>query len=388
VQGKRILLIIGGGIAAFKCPDLIRRLTDQGARVRCILTAAGAQFVTPLTLSALTGDKVYGALFDLTDEAEMGHIQLSRDADLVVVAPATADLMAKMAAGLADDLASTALLATDKPVLVAPAMNVRMWEHAATRRNELSLFGNRTVAADQDVLDIEDGVGRVTPRRVSDERELVEPRARKAHRVRLVDQYDERLLIPFGPDRKVVDAAADVVDRIDDVPRQCADREEGHLLAPCHVEEHAIARLEPETDPVLLQTKVRFAGQRDVQGLFRQGDQHREVQVQLPLGHLAEEALKLRELSVAGHIADLDGAEAAQAVSGGEPDAAFGVLVRDQGVGARLDGLALEIEPNQDGGVLGLWESLLAPDSGGCEERQHQADRRPAPRCLPAHAPF
>ncbi len=135
LAGKRILLIISGGIAAYKCLELIRRLRERGAAVRCIVTKAGAQFVTPLSVSALSEDKVYGELFSLTDEAEMGHIQLSRDADLLVVAPATADLLARMATGRADDLASTALLATDKPVLVAPAMNVRMWEHAATKAN-------------------------------------------------------------------------------------------------------------------------------------------------------------------------------------------------------------------------------------------------------------
>jgi phosphopantothenoylcysteine decarboxylase/phosphopantothenate--cysteine ligase len=133
--GKRILLIVGGGIAAYKSLDLIRRLKERGIATRAILTQAGAQFVTPLSLAALTGDRVYQSLFDLTDESEMGHIQLSRDADLIVVAPATADLIARMAGGLANDLATTALLATDKPVLIAPAMNVRMWEHAATRRN-------------------------------------------------------------------------------------------------------------------------------------------------------------------------------------------------------------------------------------------------------------
>ena len=135
IDGKRILLIIAGGIAAYKSLELIRRLRDRGATVRAILTHAGAQFVTPLSVSSLTGDKVYQDLFSLTDEAEMGHIQLSRDADLLVVAPATADLIAKMAHGRADDLASTALLATDKPVLIAPAMNVRMWQHHATQRN-------------------------------------------------------------------------------------------------------------------------------------------------------------------------------------------------------------------------------------------------------------
>lgn len=136
---KRVLLIIGGGIAAYKSLELIRELSRRSIASRCILTRAGSEFVTPLSLSALSGDKVYGELFDLTDEAEMGHIELSRSADLVVVSPATADLMAKAANGLANDLASTTLLATDKPVLMAPAMNVRMWEHKATQRNLATL---------------------------------------------------------------------------------------------------------------------------------------------------------------------------------------------------------------------------------------------------------
>jgi phosphopantothenoylcysteine decarboxylase/phosphopantothenate--cysteine ligase len=139
LSGKHILLIIGGGIAAYKSLELIRRLREHGAGVRAVLTDAGSRFVTPLSVSSLTGDKVYQDLFDLTAESEMGHIALSRSADLVVAAPATADLMAKLVAGLAPDLASTALLATDKPVLVAPAMNVRMWQHAATKRNLAAL---------------------------------------------------------------------------------------------------------------------------------------------------------------------------------------------------------------------------------------------------------
>ena len=135
LTGKHILLIIGGGIAAYKSLELIRRLQDQGARVTPVLTRAGEEFVTPLSVSALAGSTVHRDLFDLTAEAEMGHIQLSRSADLLVVAPATADLMAKMAQAHANDLASTLLLATDTPVLVAPAMNVRMWDHPATQRN-------------------------------------------------------------------------------------------------------------------------------------------------------------------------------------------------------------------------------------------------------------
>ena len=139
MNGKNILLIISGGIAAVKTPDLIRKLTQAGARVIPVLTRSGAQFITPLSIAALAGSKVYIDLFDLTDEAEMGHIELSRSADLILVAPATAHIMAKMAQGLADDLASTLLLATDTPVMIAPSMNVRMWDHAATQRNLTTL---------------------------------------------------------------------------------------------------------------------------------------------------------------------------------------------------------------------------------------------------------
>lgn len=133
--GPRILLIIGGGIAAYKSCELVRMIRKSGGSVTCVLTEGGQQFVTPMALAALSGNKVYTSLFDLKDEVEMGHIQLSRDADLVVVCPATADLLAKMAAGIADDLATTLILATDKPVLTVPAMNVRMWEHGTTKRN-------------------------------------------------------------------------------------------------------------------------------------------------------------------------------------------------------------------------------------------------------------
>ncbi|KQS49163.1 MULTISPECIES: bifunctional phosphopantothenoylcysteine decarboxylase/phosphopantothenate--cysteine ligase CoaBC [unclassified Sphingomonas] len=136
---KRILLIVGGGIAAYKAAELIRLLKTSGHAVRCVMTEAAHHFVTPMTLAALSEDKVYTTLWDLKDEAEMGHIQLSREADLIVVAPATADLIARMATGMANDLATTLLLATDTPVLVAPAMNVRMWQHAATVRNVAQL---------------------------------------------------------------------------------------------------------------------------------------------------------------------------------------------------------------------------------------------------------
>jgi phosphopantothenoylcysteine decarboxylase/phosphopantothenate--cysteine ligase len=144
LSAKRVLLIVSGGIAAYKALELIRLLRGRGCSVSCVLTENGAHFVTPLSLQALSESKVYTDLFSLTDESEMGHIQLSRSADLVVVAPASADILAKMAAGLAGDLASTLLLATDKPVLVAPAMNVRMWQHAATMAN-MALLATRGI---------------------------------------------------------------------------------------------------------------------------------------------------------------------------------------------------------------------------------------------------
>jgi phosphopantothenoylcysteine decarboxylase/phosphopantothenate--cysteine ligase len=171
VRGKSILLIIGGGIAAYKSLELIRRLAERGVKTRAILTKAGAEFVTPLSVSALTGDKIYSDLFSLTDEAEMGHIQLSRAADLVVVAPATADLMAKMAHGLASDLASTTLLATDKPVLMAPAMNVRMWESASVRRNRAQLEKDGVLFAGPN--DGEMACGEFGPGRMAEPLEIV-----------------------------------------------------------------------------------------------------------------------------------------------------------------------------------------------------------------------
>jgi phosphopantothenoylcysteine synthetase/decarboxylase len=149
---KRILLIIGGGIAAYKSLELIRELKRRSVGTRAILTEAGKKFVTPMSVAALSGEKVHDDLFSLTDEVEMGHIELSRSADLVVVAPATADLMARHAHGICDDLATTALLATDKPVLMAPAMNVRMWLHPATQAN-LELLRSRGVS----VVDPDEG---------------------------------------------------------------------------------------------------------------------------------------------------------------------------------------------------------------------------------------
>ena len=170
-NAKRVLLIVSGGIAAYKSLEVIRRLRERGIAVRCILTAGGAQFVTPLSLSAISGDKVYGELFSLTDEAEMGHIQLSRDADLLLVAPATADILARMAQGLANDLATTALLATDKPVMVAPSMNVRMWTHPATQANLASLKARGTLFVGPNEGDM--ACGEYGPGRLAEPDEIV-----------------------------------------------------------------------------------------------------------------------------------------------------------------------------------------------------------------------
>ncbi|WP_428407406.1 bifunctional phosphopantothenoylcysteine decarboxylase/phosphopantothenate--cysteine ligase CoaBC [Hyphococcus sp.] len=170
---RRILLIIGGGIAAYKSLELIRELARRGVKTRAILTRAGAEFITPLSVASLSGEKCFTDLFDLTDEAEMGHIELSRSAELVVVAPATADLMAKAANGIANDLASTAILATDKKVMFAPAMNVRMWEHAATQRNLETLKSDGSMIVGPDKGDMacgEYGYGRMAePMQIADE---------------------------------------------------------------------------------------------------------------------------------------------------------------------------------------------------------------------------
>ena len=202
LAGKSVLLIVGGGIAAYKVHELVRLLKTRGAAARIILTRAAEQFVTPLALAALSGEKVYTALFSLTDEVEMGHIQLSRSADLLVVAPATADLMAKMANGLADDLASTALLATDKRVLLAPAMNVRMWRHPATQRNVETLKRDGVVLVGPN--DGEMACGEFGPGRMAEPNEILtaifdvlKPRAQPL--------AGKKVVITAGPTREPID---------------------------------------------------------------------------------------------------------------------------------------------------------------------------------------
>ena len=208
LAGKHILLIIGGGIAAFKSLDLIRRLRERGATVTPVLTRAGEEFVTPLSVSALAGQKLYRDLFDLGDEAEMGHIQLSRVADLVVVAPATADLMAKMASGVANDLASTLLLATDTPVLIAPAMNVRMWDHPATQRNLATLRGDGIHVVGPNDGDM--ACGEFGPGRMSEPLEIV-----AAVEAQLADGplKGRRILVTSGPTHEPIDPVRYIANR-------------------------------------------------------------------------------------------------------------------------------------------------------------------------------
>ena len=210
LQNKRILLIIGGGIAAYKSLELVRRLRERRAAVRAILTPAGAEFVTPLSLGALTGETVHQNLFDLTMESEMGHIALSRAADLVVVAPATADLMAKMANGHANDLATTALLSTDKPVLLAPSMNVRMWAHPATQRNLKQLLADGISIVGPDDGDM--ACGEFGPGRMAEPDDIVAAIERKlaAHKGPLSGY---KALVTAGPTREPIDPVRFIANR-------------------------------------------------------------------------------------------------------------------------------------------------------------------------------
>jgi phosphopantothenoylcysteine decarboxylase/phosphopantothenate--cysteine ligase len=229
LAGKRILLIVSGGIAAYKCLELIRRLRERGAAVRCILTEGGAQFVTPLSLAALSREQVYQDIFSLTDESEMGHLRLSREAELVLVAPATANILAKMANGIADDLASTALLATDRPIMVAPAMNTRMWENQATRANVKTLAARGVLRVGPNagaLAEDESGMGR-----------MAEP----AEILAAVESYfgaeaplsGRHALITSGPTHEAIDPVRYIANR--------SSGKQGHAIAA------ALARLGAET---------------------------------------------------------------------------------------------------------------------------------------------
>ncbi|MEM9967174.1 MAG: bifunctional phosphopantothenoylcysteine decarboxylase/phosphopantothenate--cysteine ligase CoaBC [Pseudomonadota bacterium] len=208
LEKKHILLIVSGGIAAYKSLELVRRLRERGAVVTPVMTKAAEQFVTPLSLSALAGQKVYRDLFDLGDEAEMGHIQLSRIADLVLVAPATADLMAKMAQGHADDLASTLLLATDTPVMIAPAMNVRMWDHPATQRNLAVLQGDAIKVVGPNSGDM--ACGEYGPGRMAEPPEII---AEIEAHFSVGPLNGKRVLVTSGPTHEPIDPVRYIANR-------------------------------------------------------------------------------------------------------------------------------------------------------------------------------
>ncbi|HAN63763.1 MAG TPA: bifunctional phosphopantothenoylcysteine decarboxylase/phosphopantothenate--cysteine ligase CoaBC [Rhizobiales bacterium] len=225
MQNKRILLIVGGGIAAYKSLDLVRRLKERGASVRAILTSGGAEFVTPLSLSVLTEEKAFTDLFDLKDEAEIGHIRLSREADLIVVAPATADLLAKMAHGLASDLATAVLLATDKRVLAAPAMNVRMWQHPATLRNMATLRADGILFVGPDEGEM--ACGEYGPGRMAEPAAILDSIERllgaKVAELLAGPLNGRRVLITSGPTHEPIDPVRYLANR--------SSGKQGHALA-------------------------------------------------------------------------------------------------------------------------------------------------------------
>src|SRR3984957_1929614 len=237
LSAARILLVIGGGVAAYKSLDLIRRLRERGASVRVIMTAAAKHFIAPLSAAALSGQKVYDDLFSLTDEAEMGHIELSREADLLVVAPATADLIARMATGLAHDMATTALLATDKRTLIAPAMNLRMWLHPATQRNVATLEKDGVLFVGP--MDGEMACGEFGPGRMAEPLEIVAavesalagptvlalpPNARAAGQARGGDSLAGRhVLVTSGPTHEAIDPVRFLANR--------SSGRQGHAIA-------------------------------------------------------------------------------------------------------------------------------------------------------------
>ncbi|MEC7185393.1 MAG: bifunctional phosphopantothenoylcysteine decarboxylase/phosphopantothenate--cysteine ligase CoaBC, partial [Pseudomonadota bacterium] len=281
---KRILLIVGGGIAAYKTPELVRQLVKEGADVQCLLSKSASEFVTALTLASVSGNKVYQNLFDLTDETEMGHIQLSRNADLVLVAPATADLMAKMAQGFANDLASTALLATDKPVMIAPAMNVRMWLHDATQRNLETLKNDGITIINPNEGDM--ACGETGPGRMAEPLEIMEAVA--------------EALMPKGPLKglKALITAGPTHEPIDPV-RYIANRssgKQGYAIA------EAIAGLGAET--LLVSGPVNLPDPEGVRVI--------RVETALEMAAACEEALPSQIAIMTAAVADWRTTESAQ----------------------------------------------------------------------------
>ena len=230
LEGKRLLLVISGGIAAYKCLDLIRRLRERDVHVRCVLTRAGESFVTPLSLATVSGERVFRDLFSLTDESEIGHIRLAREPDLVLVAPATANILAKMAAGIADDLATAVLLATDRPVMAAPAMNGRMWEHPATQANVARLAGRGVLFVGPEEGEMAEadewGTGRMTE--PADILAVIETFFAGAGRL-----HGRRAIVTSGPTFEAIDPVRYIANR--------SSGKQGHAIAG------ALARLGAET---------------------------------------------------------------------------------------------------------------------------------------------
>ena len=281
---KRILLIVGGGVSAYKTPELVRQLVKEGADIQCLLSKSGSEFVTALTLASVSGNKVYQNLFDLTDETEMGHIQLSRNADLVLVAPATANLMAKMAQGFANDLASTALLATDKPVMIAPAMNVRMWLHDATQRNLETLKNDGITIINPNEGDM--ACGETGPGRMAEPVEIMEAVA--------------EALMPKGPLKglKALITAGPTHEPIDPV-RYIANRssgKQGYAIA------EAIAGLGAET--LLVSGPVNLPDPEGVRVI--------RVETALEMAAACEEALPSQIAIMTAAVADWRTTESAQ----------------------------------------------------------------------------
>ncbi|HZH51882.1 MAG TPA: bifunctional phosphopantothenoylcysteine decarboxylase/phosphopantothenate--cysteine ligase CoaBC [Microvirga sp.] len=328
LRDKRILLVIGGGIAAYKSLDLIRRLRERGASVRCIMTAGAQEFVTPLAASAISGQRTHTDLFDREDEADIGHIRLARDADAVVVAPATANLMAKMAGGHADDLASTVLLATTLPILIAPAMNVRMWLHPATQRNVATLQadGVRVVGPNEGAMaEAETGPGRM-----SEPLEIV--------------AAVEKLLAPSGPlaGKHVIVTSGPTHEPIDPV-RYIANRssgKQGHAIARAVAE--AGARVTLVSGPVNLPdpagvTTVHVESARDMLAAV-------EAALPADIGIFAAAVADWRVANAGGQKIKKDGGRLPELALAENPDILATIARRNEGRPPLMVGFAAETE--------------------------------------------
>lgn len=328
LSGKRILLVIGGGIAAYKSLDLIRRLRERGVSVRCIMTAGAREFVTPLAASAISGQRTHTDLFDREDEADIGHIRLARDADAVVVAPATANLMAKMAGGHADDLASTVLLATTLPILIAPAMNVRMWLHPATQRSLATLQGDgvRVVGPNEGAMaEAETGPGRM-----SEPLEIV--------------AAVEQMLAPSGPlaGKHVIVTSGPTHEPIDPV-RYIANRssgKQGHAIARAAAE--AGARVTLVSGPVDLPdpvgvTTIRVESAREMLAAVEQA-------LPADIGVFAAAVADWRVANAGGQKIKKDGGKLPELALAENPDILATISRRTEGRPPLMVGFAAETE--------------------------------------------